>query len=440
MQNYCNKTKYVIFLDISKGLVDDSGALLSTLSSDGYSFKDDASEKKYYDNVKKYILNISKGQIIESSSTDVTVTLLTQKIHSYSKPVKKLTVKLPSKPDDNFYSRLIFSTDANSIKFTQSDKLYLSGDNCKNGAFTPKKANKYIINVFVSTDNDITTKTYYGSVTSMYTSKTVRKEGQVNTPGTTLNVRKGSSTKYAILGELKDNTKITIISTTSNNWHKIKYKDGYGYVSGQYVDNIKDVTDTTTNFTNYANFKYRDTLVANAESFYKNKDKFTYSNVTPFNFSNPKDNIGVWKLGEKITLDDKFLMQLLTMGYSYSTMDIENKTNRNKAKDVSWALPYISNEANLAKYFVENSWVLDDIDYTNFSNVEPGDILFWDSDDELLDRFMACSHTSICVGKDANGNNMIIEGNTDGVIRKIKITDRNINNLLFVGRIDLSKK
>ncbi len=440
MQNYCNKTKYVIFLDISKGLVDSNGALLSTLSNDGYSFKDDASEKKYYDNVKKSILNISKGQIIESSSTDVTVTLLTQKIHEFKKPVKKLTVKLPSKPDDNFYSRLIFSTDANSIKFTQSDKLYLSGDHCKNGAFTPKKANKYIINVFVSTDNDITTKTYYGSVTSMYTSKTVRKEGQVNTPGTTLNVRKGSSTKYKILGKLKDNTKITIISTTSNNWHKIKYKDGYGYVSGQYVDNIKDVTDTTTNFTNYANFKYRDTIVANAESFYANKDKFTYSNTTPFNFSNPKDNIGVWKLGDKITLDDKFLMQLLTMGYSYSTMDIENKTNRNKAKDVSWALPYISTEAKLAKYFVENGWILDDVDYDNFSNIEPGDILFWDSDDEKLDRFMACSHTSICVGKDANGNNMIIEGNTDGVIRKIKITDRNINNLLFVGRIDLSKK
>ena len=440
MENYCNKTKYVIFLDISKGLVDSNGALLSTLSSDGYSFKDEASEKKYYDNVKKSILNISKGQIIESSSTDVTVTLLTQKIHEFKNPVKKLTVKLPSKPDDDFYSRLIFSTDANSIKFTQSDKLYLSGDNCKNGAFTPKKANKYIINVFVSTDNDITDKTYYGSVTSMYTSITVRKEGQVNTPGTTLNVRKGSSTKYEILGELKDNTKITIISTTSNNWHKIKYKNGYGYVSGQYVDNVKDVTDTTANFTNYANFKYRDTIVANAESFYKNKDKFTYSNVTPFNFSNPKDNIGVWKLGDKITLDDKFLMQLLTMGYSYDTIDIENKTNRNKAKDVSWALPYLSTEAKLAKYFVENDWVLDDVDYVNFSNVEPGDILFWDSDDEKLDRYMACSHTSICVGKDDKGNNMIIEGNIDGVIRKIKITDRNINNLLFVGRIDLSKR
>ena len=132
-------------------------------------------------------------------------------------------------------------------------------------------------------------------------------------------------------------------------------------------------------------------------------------------------------------------MQLLTMGYSYSTMDLENKTDRNKASDVSWALPYISTEANLAKYFVEKDWVLDDIDYTKFSNIEPGDILFWDSDNEFLDRFMACSHTSICVGKDSNGNNMIIEGNSDGVIKKCKISDKNVNNLLFVGRINLDK-
>ena len=73
------------------------------------------------------------------------------------------------------------------------------------------------------------------------------------------------------------------------------------------------------------------------------------------------------------------------------------------------------------------------------SNIEPGDILFWDSDNEFLDRFMACSHTSICVGKDSNGNNMMIEGDKDSIIRKIKITDRNVNNLLFVGRINLNK-
>ena len=52
---------------------------------------------------------------------------------------------------------------------------------------------------------------------------------------------------------------------------------------------------------------------------------------------------------------------------------------------------------------------------------------------------MACSHTSICVGKDSNGNNMMIEAHPSGVIRKIKISDVNVNNLLFVGRIDLDK-
>ena len=439
MKNYCNKTKYVIFLDISKGLVDSSGKLLTSLSSDGFSFKDEASQKKYYGNVKKYILNISKGQIRDSSAVDVNVTLLTQKIHTYSKPVKTLTIKLPKSPEDSFYSRITFSTDSSTIKFNQPSDIYLAGDHCKNGAFTPKKSNKYTINVFRSVDNDLTTKKYYGSVTSLYTSKLVKQTGQVNTPGTTLNVRKGAGTRYGILGKLKDNTTVTLISKTSNNWYKIKYKDGSGYVSSQYIDNIKDAADTTTDFTNYKNFKYRKTLVKNAESFYKNKSKFTYNNTTPFKYSDPKSSIANWKTGGKIHLDDKFLMQLLTMGYSYSTMDLENKTNRNKASDVSWALPYISSEASLAKYFVEKDWVLDDIDYTKFSNIEPGDILFWDSDNKNNGAFMGCSHTSICVGKDSNGNNMIIEGDKDSIIRKIKITDRNVNNLLFVGRINLNK-
>lgn len=439
MKNYCNKTKYVIFLDISKGLVDSSGKLLTSLSSDGFSFKDEASQKKYYENVKKYILNISKGEIRELSAVDVTVTLLTQKIHTYSKPVKSLTIKLPKTPEDSFYSRITFSTDSSTIKFNQPPNLYLAGDHCKNGAFTPKKSNKYIINVFRSVDNDLTTKKYYGNVTSLYTSKLVKQTGQVNAPGTTLNVRKGAGTTYGILGKLKDNTTVTLISKTSNNWYKIKYKSGNGYVSGKYIDNIKDVTDTTTDFTNYKNFKYRKTFVKNAESFYKNKSKFTYNNTTPFKYSNPKSNIANWKTGGKIHLDDKFLMQLLTMGYSYDTMDIENKTNRNKATDVSWALPYISSEANLAKYFVEKDWVLDDIDYAKFSNIEPGDILFWDSDNVNNNAFMGCSHTSICVGKDSNGNNMMIEAHPSGVIRKVKISDINVNNLLFVGRINLNK-
>lgn len=49
-----------------------------------------------------------------------------------------------------------------------------------------------------------------------------------------LNVRKKASTNSAILGQLKNGTKVTIVST-SNGWHKIKYKSNYGYVSAQYI-------------------------------------------------------------------------------------------------------------------------------------------------------------------------------------------------------------
>ena len=437
IQEFCNDTKYAIFLDVSKGLVDSNGQILAALSSDGYSFKDKASVDKYYEAVKNAILNISKGQIIDSSSTSITLTAQSQKIHRYTKPVKSLTLKLPSKVVESFYSRLIFTTDSDSVKFTQPSNLYMNGDNCKNGAFAPKKATKYIINIFTNVDDDIDSKyKYYASVTADRTAKTVKQEGYVNTPGSTLNVRKGSSTSYAILGKLKDNTKISIASKLSNGWYKIYYNNGYGYVSGKYVDNIKDVTEYTTDFTNYANFKYRDKLVANAKTFYENRTNFIYNNTCAFDYSNPSENIDKWKTDGKYHIDDNFFTQLCVMGYEYDTCNLAKRTNRNKADGVSWALPYISSESKLARYFVENGWVLDDIDYTNFSNVEPGDILFYDVDSTNNNEFMAISHTAICIGK-VDGKISIIEANNGTeAIRIIPITDRSATNLCFVGRIN----
>ena len=143
--------------------------------------------------------------------------------------------------------------------------------------------------------------------------------------------------------------------------------------------------------------------------------------------------------GGKYHIDDNFLMQMLLMGYSYDTAYLKNQTSRKKNASASWALPYISSESKMARYFVEQGWVLDDVDYTNFSNIEPGDILFWDIDDINNNEFMACSHTSICVGK-TDGVNYMIEGqNGDYAIRKIPIKDRNVDQLLIVGRINLSK-
>ena len=50
-----------------------------------------------------------------------------------------------------------------------------------------------------------------------------------------LNVRSGYGTSYKIIGTLPKDTKVQILET-KNGWHKILFNDGYGYISGQYVD------------------------------------------------------------------------------------------------------------------------------------------------------------------------------------------------------------
>lgn len=67
----------------------------------------------------------------------------------------------------------------------------------------------------------------------------VNQEGVVS--ATSLNVRKGASTSHASLGTISKDTKVSIVAKCSNGWLKIKYNNGYGYVSGDYITNIKDI-------------------------------------------------------------------------------------------------------------------------------------------------------------------------------------------------------
>lgn len=69
---------------------------------------------------------------------------------------------------------------------------------------------------------------------------TVNQEGLVN--ATSLNVRSGAGTNYSKIGSLKNNTKVTIVAKCSNCWLKIKFNNSYGYVSADYIDNIKNVS------------------------------------------------------------------------------------------------------------------------------------------------------------------------------------------------------
>ena len=49
-----------------------------------------------------------------------------------------------------------------------------------------------------------------------------------------LNIRSGAGTSYSVIGSLKNGTSVEIVET-SGNWYKIKYGNGYGYVSKDYI-------------------------------------------------------------------------------------------------------------------------------------------------------------------------------------------------------------
>lgn len=86
----------------------------------------------------------------------------------------------------------------------------------------------------------VTYKEGSSDTTNSVTEKAVNQEGLVN--ATSLNVRSGPGTNYSKIGSLKNNTQVTIAAKCSNGWLKIKLNNDYGYVSGNYIDNIKDIS------------------------------------------------------------------------------------------------------------------------------------------------------------------------------------------------------
>ena len=64
-----------------------------------------------------------------------------------------------------------------------------------------------------------------------------------------LNVRSGAGTSYSVVGSLKNGTSVEIVET-SGNWYKIKYGNGYGYVSKDYVTLNSSSNSNTGNTSN----------------------------------------------------------------------------------------------------------------------------------------------------------------------------------------------
>lgn len=361
MKDFCNRNKYVIMVNVPSTLADVSNKYVNpSLTSDGWTMKDKNACNTYYTAYKKAILNLATGGTVSSTATSVSVTLKTQKIHKYTKPVKSLEIKLPSNPDDSFYSRLIFTTNKNSepTKYKQSELVYLQGTHCKKGQLILKADTTYDIKVYYNPDTEISNKKYLGSVSA---------------------VSKGGS------------------------------------------------------YAKFDGFKYAKDLVNYAKSYYDKRANFVYNNTTPADFSNPGQNVSSWKTNGKMHIDDSSFLNYVLMGWSYngSPYGKNSRTDNKKNSNCSWALTSIRNEANIAKLFVQNGWILDGADLTNYSNLNTGDILFMDADSVNNNEFMGISHTAIYVG-----NNEVLEcTNNNNVLQIVNISTLASKNILFVGRM-----
>jgi len=367
MLDFSNKTKYVILVQIPGSLLT-NGAISPSLTADGWTMKDKAACQTYYTAYKKAILALGTGGNVTSSSTSVSVTLLTQNVYKYSKPVKSMSIHMPDYRDDAYYSKLVFTTNKNSepTKFYQSPRIYLQGTHCKKGKLILKADTTYTITAYYNPDTEIANTKYLGSVSAVH--------------------KGGSYAKF----------------------------DG---------------------------FKYANDLVSYAKSYYSNNSKFIYNNTTPLDYKYPLDNISNWTTNGKMHIDDSAFLNYVLMGWNFNGSHYGNKTarnHRNKRSTCNWAINFIGHEANIGKLFLENGWILDGADLTNYSNLNQGDIIFMDADGLNNNEFMGISHTAIVTGKNSSGILQAIEcttGVANGAFRYVNVKDLASKNILFIGRI-----
>ncbi|WP_057559946.1 SH3 domain-containing protein [Paraclostridium sordellii] len=159
----------------------------------------------------------------------------------------------------------------------QSNKKVVNVDNLnmRNGASTSyrviMKLNKGTVIEIISESNGWTKIKHdgrIGFVASKYLSpiennnQTTKPEQQPNVPvqpqvsvgktkvvvATSLNVRSGPSTGNSVIGSLKNNEKVEVISE-SNGWSKIKYNGKEGYVSSTYLKDVNEGGNSKPNET-----------------------------------------------------------------------------------------------------------------------------------------------------------------------------------------------
>ena len=390
LQSFCENEDDVFLLDISSKLETYTNILNPNYTSNGYTFKDDASISVFYDAIKEKLLSTpigykkkdddsgntgggdtgdDDGNASKREGKDIDILLESTKNYYYPKmTIKSLKFRLKSKVDNSFYARMMFTT-ADEISYTQSKICYLEGVDCIAGQLVPKPNTGYKIIIMANVNTSIDYK-YYGSVS----------------------VDKGEG-----------------------------YAKTYKFVGGE------KAVKTAKTYLNRSGLRYGDNSYA------------IKSEPTSF----PNDmagNLNKWYDADakKANIDCSSLAIFVYADIPYDKSPYANHSLKKLVKNskTSWAFMLPRNAAMQAEYCVKKGWVLHDIDIINYSNLEAGDLVFFDRDNGENGRYMNCSHVAIVVGPTEDGGSVnIIESTTvTNGVRIIEITANQTDKILFCAR------
>lgn len=166
---YSAETRYVIQTGFPSDIIDSSNCIKSTLTVDGWKLKDKASADIYYKAYKNYLIYLGSGGQFKRTYTKADIIMRSEFVYEFKNPMVQMKWRMPAKPDNSYYSKLIFTTNKKSepTKIYQPTNLWLDGKDCKNGKLIAKADTYYNIAIYYNPDTEIANTTYLGSVSGV---------------------------------------------------------------------------------------------------------------------------------------------------------------------------------------------------------------------------------------------------------------------------------
>ena len=387
IKTFCDNEENVFLLDISSKLETYTSVLNSNYTNDGYSFKDDTSIGVFYDAIKEKLL-------------------------------------------------------ATPIGYKKKDDSGSTGGGNDDDSNASKREGKVIDIVLESTKTYTWPKMTIKSLTFKLQSD-VDKSFYARMIFTTADEISYSQSKICYLegvdciaGQLvpKPNTgyKITIMANVNSSidykyYGSVSVDKGEGYADPYTFKGGEKVAEIAKTYLNQTGLEYRGQYSTTAVK-------------TPASYSNPAKYLDKWydSSRKKAQIDCSTLTKFAYMGLDYDHSPYANHkmTSLKRNTAYSWAFTFPRTAAEQAEYCVKNGWVLHDVDIINFSNLEPGDIVFWDRDNKENGRYMNCSHAAIVIKKTEDGGSVYTIESTqceNGVKTRL-ITENKTDKILFCAR------